>query len=120
MGEGVGSPGVATSQGRLVVFRHQSSVQGLVRNPNGAPRGSPGAFGGPTVSRSGSNFPAIGPDVFGPSLRLVGDSVFAAAGVMAAVLSATWVVARVTGSTWAPMRMAEPLAEKAGIASEKM
>ena len=39
-----------------------------------------GAVGGPPVSRSNSNFLAVGSDVLGPGLWVVGDSVFPGAG----------------------------------------
>ena len=62
-----------------------------------------GAVGGPPVSRSNSNFLAVGPDVLGPGLWLVGDSVFPGQGTMAVVLSAIRVVERITGESWDAM-----------------
>ena len=51
-------------------------------------RRTAGAVGGAPVSRSNSNFLAVGPDVLGPGLWVVGDSVFPGQGTMATVLSA--------------------------------
>jgi phytoene dehydrogenase-like protein len=59
-----------------------------------------GAVGGAPVSRSNSNFRAVGPDAFGPGLWLVGDSVFPGQGTMATVISAARVVERLTGRGW--------------------
>ncbi len=61
-----------------------------------------GAVGGPPVSRRNSNFLAVGSDVFGPGLWLVGDSVFPGQGTMAVVLSAIRVVERITKTPWRP------------------
>ena len=47
-----------------------------------------GAVGGPPVSRRNSNLLAVGADILGPGLWLVGDSVFPGQGTMAVVLSA--------------------------------
>ena len=70
-----------------------------------------GAVGGAPVSRSNSNFLAVGPDVMGPGLWLVGDSVFPGQGTMSTVLSAIRVVERITGVSWTAMR-AMPLPSK--------
>ncbi len=67
-------------------------------------RRTAGAVGGPPVSRRNSNLLAVGPDVLGPGLWLVGDSVFPGQGTMAVVLSAVRVVERLTGVTWASIR----------------
>lgn len=63
-----------------------------------------GAVGGPPVSRRNSNFLAVGSDVLGPDLWVVGDSVFPGQGTMAVVLSAIRVVERITGESWESMR----------------
>lgn len=63
-----------------------------------------GAVGGPPVSRRNSNFLAVGSDVLGPGLWIVGDSVFPGQGTMAVVLSAIRVVERITGRSWSAMR----------------
>ena len=60
-------------------------------------RRTAGAVGGAPVSRSNSNFLAVGPDVLGPGLWVVGDSVFPGQGTMATVLSAIRVVERISG-----------------------
>ena len=60
-------------------------------------RRTDGAVGGPPVSRSNSNLLAVGADVLGPKLWVVGDSVFPGQGTMAVVLSAMRVVERITG-----------------------
>ena len=70
-----------------------------------------GAVGGAPVSRSNSNFLAVGPDVMGRGLWLVGDSVFPGQGTMSTVLSAIRVVERITGVSWTAMR-ALPLPSK--------
>ncbi len=67
-----------------------------------------GAVGGPPVSRSNSNFLAVGSDVLGPGLWVVGDSVFPGQGTMATVLSAIRVVERITGTTWVQMKADPP------------
>jgi C-3',4' desaturase CrtD len=67
-------------------------------------RRTAGAVGGAPVSRSNSNFLAVGPDVLGPGLWVVGDSVFPGQGTMATVLSAIRVVERITGTSWDAMR----------------
>jgi C-3',4' desaturase CrtD len=59
-----------------------------------------GAVGGPPVRRRNSNLLAVGSDVFGPGLWVVGDSVFPGQGTMATVLSAIRVVERITGMSW--------------------
>ena len=63
-----------------------------------------GLVGGPSVSRRNSNFLAVGSDVFGPGIWVVGDSVFPGQGTMAVVLSALRVVERITGSQWSEVR----------------
>lgn len=63
-----------------------------------------GAVGGPPVSRRNSNFLAVGSNVFGPGLWVVGDSVFPGQGTMATVLSAVRVVERITGQSWGTMK----------------
>jgi C-3',4' desaturase CrtD len=63
-----------------------------------------GAVGGAPVSRSNANFLAVGSDVFGPGIWLVGDSVFPGQGTLAVVLSAIRVIERITGTRWAAMR----------------
>ncbi|WP_169976184.1 phytoene desaturase family protein [Tautonia rosea] len=67
-----------------------------------------GAVGGPPVSRRNSNFLAVGSDVLGPGLWVVGDSVFPGQGTMAVVLSGIRVVERITGRSWESMRSAPP------------
>jgi phytoene dehydrogenase-like protein len=63
-----------------------------------------GAVGGAPVSRRNSTFLSVGPDVLGPGLWVVGDSVFPGQGTMATVLSAVRVVERITGRSWAEIR----------------
>ncbi len=63
-----------------------------------------GAVGGPPVSRRNSNFLAVGSDVLGPGLWVVGDSVFPGQGTMAVVLSAIGVVERITGEPWSRLK----------------
>ena len=65
-----------------------------------------GAVGGPPASRGNSNLLAVGSDVLGPGLWVVGDSVFPGQGTMAVVLSAIRVVERITGETWGAMTRA--------------
>jgi hypothetical protein len=65
--------------------------------------------GGPPVSRTNSNFLAVGSDVFGPGLWVVGDSVFPGQGTMAVVLSAVRVVERITGRSWEALRRRAPI-----------
>jgi C-3',4' desaturase CrtD len=67
-------------------------------------RRTAGAVGGSPVSRSNSNFLAVGPDVLGPGLWLVGDSVFPGQGTLAAAISAVRVVERITGRGWASLK----------------
>ncbi len=67
-------------------------------------RRTDGAVGGAPVSRSNSNFLAVGSDILGPGLWVVGDSVFPGQGTMATVLSAIRVVERLTGSDWRSLR----------------
>ena len=69
-------------------------------------RRTKGAVGGPPVSRANSNFLAVGSDVLGPGLWLVGDSVFPGQGTMATVLSAIRVVERITGKSWRTIKRA--------------
>lgn len=71
-------------------------------------RRTSGAVGGPPVSRSNSNFLAVGSDVLGKDLWVVGDSVFPGQGTMAVVLSAIRVVERITGTDWSAMRDKRP------------
>jgi C-3',4' desaturase CrtD len=63
-----------------------------------------GAVGGPPVSRSNANLLAVGSDVLGAGLWLVGDSVFPGQGTMATTVSAIRVVERITGLSWAAMK----------------
>ncbi len=63
-------------------------------------RRTQGAVGGAPVARSNSNFLAVGSDVFGPGLWVVGDSVFPGQGTMATVISAIRVVEQITGQSW--------------------
>jgi C-3',4' desaturase CrtD len=65
-----------------------------------------GAVGGPPVARRNSNFLAVGSDVLGPGLWVVGDSVFPGQGTMAVALSAIRVAERITGRNWPQMRAA--------------
>jgi phytoene dehydrogenase-like protein len=72
-----------------------------------------GAVGGPPVRRTNSNFLAVGSDVLGGNLWLVGDSVFPGQGTLAVVIGARRVLERIlekskTASTHA--RYPEPLA----------
>jgi phytoene dehydrogenase-like protein len=67
-------------------------------------RRTAGAVGGPPASRSNSNVFALGSDVLGPGLWLVGDSVFPGQGTMAVVLSAVRVVERIVGRPWTSLR----------------
>ncbi|MEW4568263.1 NAD(P)/FAD-dependent oxidoreductase [Tautonia sp. JC769] len=78
-------------------------------------RRTAGAVGGPPVSRGNSNFLAVGPDVLGPGLWVVGDSVFPGQGTMAVVLSGIRVVERITGRSWEAMRAAPPPPEVAEL-----
>jgi phytoene dehydrogenase-like protein len=71
-------------------------------------RRTAGAVGGPAVSRGNSNFLAVGSDVFGPGLWVVGDSVFPGQGTMAVVLSAVRVVERLTEKSWKTLRAMPP------------
>jgi phytoene dehydrogenase-like protein len=71
-------------------------------------RPTAGAGGGPPVSRRNSIFLAVGSDVLGPGLWVVGDSVFPGQGTMAVVLSAIRVVERITGESWATMKADPP------------
>lgn len=76
-----------------------------------------GAVGGPPVGRRNSNLLAAGPDVLGPGLWVVGDSVFPGQGTMAVVLSAIRVVERITGRSWEQIRgEASAVAEGAEVA----
>lgn len=67
-------------------------------------RRTSGAVGGPPVSRRNSNFLAVGSDVLGKGLWMVGDSVFPGQGTMAVVLSGIRVVEQITGERWDDMR----------------
>jgi C-3',4' desaturase CrtD len=67
-------------------------------------RRTAGAVGGAPVSRSNSIFLAVGSDVLGPGLWIVGDSVFPGQGTMATVLSAIRVVERIAGISWESLR----------------
>ena len=83
-----------------------------VRHALGASRatrdGRRGRVGGPPVSRRNSGLFAVGSDVLGPGLWVVGDSVFPGQGTMATVLSAIRVVERITGASWDEMRARPP------------
>jgi C-3',4' desaturase CrtD len=63
-----------------------------------------GAVGGAPVSRRNSNVLAVGSDILGPGLWVVGDSVFPGQGTMATVLSGIRVVERISGMTWDSLR----------------
>ncbi len=63
-----------------------------------------GAVGGAPVRRSNSNFLAVDPDVFGPGIWIVGDSVFPGQGTMATAISAIRVVERIAGESWDRLR----------------
>jgi len=63
-----------------------------------------GAVGGPPASRANSLFRAVGSDILGDGLWLVGDSVFPGQGTMAVALSAIRVIERITGKSWAQIR----------------
>ena len=63
-----------------------------------------GAVGGPPVSRANSNLLAVGSDVFGKGVWVVGDSVFPGQGTMATVISAIRVVERITGRSWTELK----------------
>jgi C-3',4' desaturase CrtD len=85
-------------------------------------RRTDGAVGGPPVSRRNSNFLAVGSDVLGRGLWVVGDSVFPGQGTMAVVLSGIRVVERITGERWEDMRPgpgAEMMAEGALVGSRE-
>ena len=71
-------------------------------------RRTQGAVGGAPVARSNSNFLAVGSDVFGPGLWVVGDSVFPGQGTMATVISAIRVVERITGQSWPSIKTKYP------------
>ena len=80
-----------------------------------------GAVGGAPVSRRNSNFLAVGPDVLGPGLWIVGDSVFPGQGTMATVLSAIRVIERIAGVNWAAMRRAvDPMPDRAGFRRRRL
>jgi phytoene dehydrogenase-like protein len=81
-------PGAETSL-RHAEFATPRSFQRYTRR-------TAGAVGGPPASRSNTNLLAVGPDVFGPDIWVVGDSVFPGQGTMAVVLSALRVVERIT------------------------
>ncbi|MFO0908784.1 MAG: NAD(P)/FAD-dependent oxidoreductase [Isosphaeraceae bacterium] len=86
----------ATSHLKHVEFASPRSFLRYVRRANGA-------VGGPPVRRSNSLFLAVGSDVLGPGLWLVGDSVFPGQGTMATVLSAIRAVERISGMSWNAM-----------------
>jgi phytoene dehydrogenase-like protein len=67
-------------------------------------RRTAGRVGGPPVSRRNANFLAVGSDILGSGVWLVGDSVFPGQGTMATVLSAIRVVERITGVSWQAIR----------------
>ncbi|HEU5115227.1 MAG TPA: FAD-dependent oxidoreductase, partial [Isosphaeraceae bacterium] len=79
-------------------------------------RRTDGAVGGPPVSRRNSNLLAVGSDVLGPGLWLVGDSVFPGQGTMAVVLSAMKVVKSITGKPWQATPTGSPARENDGQA----
>jgi phytoene dehydrogenase-like protein len=87
----------ATCRLRHAEFASPRSFQRYTRRTSGA-------VGGPPASRVNSNLFAVGSDVLGPGLWLVGDSVFPGQGTMAVVLSAVRVVERLTGRSWAQLR----------------
>jgi phytoene dehydrogenase-like protein len=64
-----------------------------------------GAVGGAPVRRGNSNFLAVGSDVLGPGLWVVGDSVFPGQGTMAVVLSAARVVERIAETPQRPAQI---------------
>jgi C-3',4' desaturase CrtD len=70
-----------------------------------------GRVGGAPVSRRNSNLFAVGSDVLGPGLWLVGDSVFPGQGTLAVVVSAIRVVERIVGKSWESMRRDEDSVE---------
>ncbi|WP_165227292.1 phytoene desaturase family protein [Aquisphaera insulae] len=76
-----------------------------------------GAVGGAPVSRWNSNALAVGSDVLGPGLWVVGDSVFPGQGTMAVAISAIRVVERITGRPWWPLADAQRLAPPTGRAN---
>ncbi len=67
-------------------------------------RRTEGAVGGPPVRFGNSNFLAVGNDVLGKGLWVVGDSVFPGQGTLATALSGIRVVERITGQTWSRIR----------------
>jgi C-3',4' desaturase CrtD len=88
----------------------------------GTPRGfarytrrAQGAVGGAPVRRTNSNFLAVGADVLGPGLWVVGDSVFPGQGTMAVVLSAIRVIERITRRPWDELRSAPASRSEATI-----
>ena len=72
-----------------------------------------GAVGGPPVSRTNSNLLAVGSDVFGKGIWVVGDSVFPGQGTMATVISAIRVVERMTGRSWCELKTRKQAFESA-------
>ncbi len=68
-----------------------------------------GRVGGPPASRSSTNAFAVGSDVLGKNLWLVGDSVFPGQGTLAVVVSAIRVVERITGQSWKTLRKTSPV-----------
>ena len=73
-------------------------------------RRTAGAVGGPPVSRRNSNALAVGSDVLGRGLWVVGDSVFPGQGTMAVVLSAIRVVEQLSGQSWSAIKAGRPVA----------
>ena len=72
-----------------------------------------GAVGGAPTSRRNSNLLAVGVDVLGPGLSVVGDSVFPGQGTMAVVLSARRALGRITRELGgSPGRPASPSREE--------
>ncbi len=106
------SPNTPTTCSRRSAGRWPNAPENLVHTEFGTPRSfarytrrAAGAVGGPPVSRRNANLRAVGPDIFGPGLWVVGDSVFPGQGTMAVVLSAIRVVERITGDPWARMKL---------------
>ena len=63
------------------------------------------------MARSNSNFLAVGSDVLGPGLWVVGDSVFPGQGTLATVLSAIRAVERMSGVSWPAMQAGRRVAK---------
>ncbi len=96
--------------GSALVHAEFASPQSFLRYT----RRTAGAVGGPPVSRFNSNFLAVGCDVFGPGVWLVGDSVFPGQGTMATVMSAIRVVERITRLPWSSIKATSPHARETG------